>query len=910
MSEPAVTLAGKGNPMSGLDSLHQGTCSGVSLLVKERTGINRLNEPVSVGIPFPVGRVSTSSGLQLSDPAGQRVPCQTRELAHWADGSVKWLLCAFLASAEAMQTVEYQLKIDSEVNTKKVSGENPTVQVEKSQSNATVNTGTAGFRLESGGSGLIAAAAMADSAVLEMGKMRLVLRDAHGQSHNGLVERITVQESGPVRASVTLHGSFSRRCRLRFQAKLSFFAGSNLVHVAVTLMNRGRARHSGGYWDLGDPGSVLFKGLALELRLPSSGGERSVAWSVDRRPTECAIGDVPLEIYQESSGGENWQSRNHLNRNGEIPLGFQGYRIRQGGKEQSGLRGNPTVALQGDSGAVGIAPLEFWEKFPSAVSVNDSELCWELFPAQFSDLHELQAGEHSTRQAWLDFGATGVDLCQGLAWTHAPLEVRCSSRVYAESGAISYLPDEKTTLRPELTTLLSDALDGPRNFFCKREVVDEYGWRHFGDLWADHEEVHYPGPHQPIISHYNNQFDVLHGLLVEYLRSGDQQWWELAAPLARHVIDIDIYHTDRDRAAYNGGLFWPTNHYYDAGTSTHRSMARQMSETGRTGIGGGPGNEHNYTSGLLLYYYLTGDETARDTVIGLADWVIAMDNGEQHFLSVLSGRATGIATVTSEPNYHGPGRGPANSLQALVDGYLATDHEKYLIKADEVIRRTIHPNDAIEERQLENAELRWSYTMHLQSLVRYYETIPRRPSTIATLRYVKESVLHYARWMAAHEQFHLDHPEKLEFPTETWAAQELRKGTVLLMAARLAQSDERTLFRQRGQYYLDRGWEALLAFPTRAYTRPLALVLGQGYIEAALAAEGAESRSGDFEGEIEAGMPATFISQKQEVRKSLSSAAGLVRIMGRCACPARWKNLVDRSWVAERIRTAIHCNGE
>ncbi|MCE9552273.1 MAG: hypothetical protein K8T91_02715 [Planctomycetes bacterium] len=910
MSEPAVTLAGKGNPMPGLDSLHQGTCSGVSLLVKERAGINRLNEPVSLGIPFPVGRVSTSSGLQLSDPAGQRVPCQTRELAHWADGSVKWLLCTFLANAEAMQTVEYQLEVNPEANTAQVSSEWPVVQVENSQRQVAVNTGKSRFRLALGDVGLIAAAEIADSALRETGFLRVMLRDAQGQSHIGLVERITVQESGPVRASAMLHGSFGRRCRLRYKAKLNFFAGSNQVHVAVTLMNRGRAKHGGGYWDLGDPGSVLFKGLALELSLPSTGGERSVAWNVDRRSTVCALGDVPLEIYQESSGGENWQSRNHLNRNGEIPLGFQGYRIRQGEKEQRGLRANPTVAVQGDSGAVGIAPLEFWENFPSAVTVSDSEFRWEPFPSQFSDLHELQAGEYSTRTAWLDFGPVGADICQGLAWTHMPVEVRSSSQVYANSGAIPNLPDENTPLRPELTTLLSDALEGPRNFFRKREVVDEYGWRHFGDLWADHEEVHYPGPHQPIISHYNNQFDVLHGLLVEYLRSGDQRWWQLADPLARHVIDIDIYHTDRDRAAYNGGLFWPTNHYYDAGTSTHRSMARQMSETGRTGIGGGPGNEHNYTSGLLLYHYLTGDETARDTVIALADWVIAMDDGAQHFLSVLSGSATGIATVTSEPNYHGPGRGPANSLQALVDGYLATDHEKYLIKADEVIRRTIHPKDPIEERQLENAELRWSYTMHLQSLVRYYETIPRRPSTIATLRYVKESVLHYARWMAAQEQFHLDHPEKLEFPTETWAAQELRKGTVLLMAARLAQSEERIRFRQRGQYFLDRGWKALLAFPTRAYTRPLALVLGQGYIEAALAVEHAELLAEESEEMIDPGMPEAFVSQKQDVRKSLSSAAGLVRIMGRCACPARWKNLLGRSWVAERIRTALHCNGE
>ena len=35
--------------------------------------------------------------------------------------------------------------------------------------------------------------------------------------------------------------------------------------------------------------------------------------------------------------------------------------------------------------------------------------------------------------------------------------------------------------------------------------------------------------------------------------------------------------------------------------------------------GGGPGNTHNYTTGLLHYYYCTGDPAAREAVVSLAD---------------------------------------------------------------------------------------------------------------------------------------------------------------------------------------------------------------------------------------------------------------------------------------------------
>ena len=44
-------------------------------------------------------------------------------------------------------------------------------------------------------------------------------------------------------------------------------------------------------------------------------------------------------------------------------------------------------------------------------------------------------------------------------------------------------------------------------------------------------------------------------------------------------------------------------------------------------------------------------------------------------------------------------------------------------------------------------------------------------------------MLHYARWMAGHERPYLDRPEILEFPTETWDAQDMRKSEVFDLAA-------------------------------------------------------------------------------------------------------------------------------
>ena len=141
-----------------------------------------------------------------------------------------------------------------------------------------------------------------------------------------------------------------------------------------------------------------------------------------------------------------------------------------------------------------------------------------------------------------------------------------------------------------------------------------------------------------------------------------------------------------DQAAYNGGLFWHTDHYRDAATSTHRCYSRANRGSAGRNYGGGPCNEHNYTTGLLHYYYLTGNPQARDTVLCLADWVIAMDDGRRTVLGLIDRGATGSASSTTEPDYHGPGRGCGNSVNALLDAWLLTCDRGYLDKAEQLIR--------------------------------------------------------------------------------------------------------------------------------------------------------------------------------------------------------------------------------
>ena len=60
----------------------------------------------------------------------------------------------------------------------------------------------------------------------------------------------------------------------------------------------------------------------------------------------------------------------------------------------------------------------------------------------------------------------------------------------------------------------------------------------------------------------------------------------MADELAQHVVDIDVYHTTKDKSAYNGGLFWHTYHYGDADTvdASNVSRVRQRPHTRRRAV--------------------------------------------------------------------------------------------------------------------------------------------------------------------------------------------------------------------------------------------------------------------------------------------------------------------------------------
>lgn len=863
----------------------------VPLRLHSRIDVRAGCQPVTVGLPFAKGMLRDATDAWLAAPQGSRQPAQTQVLDRWSDGSVRWLLLDYMAPELQAGATECVVAIvPSEEGPAPASEENGARGMSLRREGKTIAVDTGGFVFEFGGEEhvLFRCRPGGGSASGDAATARVVL-DKDGRSHPATIRGVRVETTGPVRTTIRLDGRLTHGRPLRFYARISLYAGTSLARLSLAIHNPLSARHRGGLWDMGDPNAFLFDALRLIVDLPE-GRRRTLAIKAEPDQPARESDDGAVEIHQDSSGGENWQSRNHVNRHGRVPCRFRGYRMRVDGAEREGLRASPIVTCDDGATSLTVAVPEFWQQFPKAIEADERGVAIGLFPGQWDDEFELQPGERKTHTVWLRFDAGEDRGGDALDWAHEPVFASAAPRWYAASGAVAYLSPAAKDDDPRLADYLEGVVAGSTSFYAKRDVIDEYGWRNYGDVWADHEDVYCRGP-RPVISHYNNQFDLLGGALLQMMRTGDRRWFELADPLARHVMDIDIYHTSRDKAAYNGGLFWHTDHYVDASTATHRTYSGSNVPDNRTPYGGGPGSEHNYATGLRYYHLLTGDPDARDAVVGLAEWVLRADDGARNVLGLVDDGPTGLVSMFVAADRAGPARASANSIEALLDAWLLVRDERYMAKVRDLIRRCVHPADDPAKLDLLDAERRWSYTMFLVALTRYLDIEAERGHLDDGYVYARASLLTYAAWMVEHERPYLDHPERLEYPTETWAAQEFRKANVLLLAARHEEETAAIAMREKAEQLHERAWRDLAGFATRHVARAAALVMTEG-ARAAFLRGSSGGRAPVPTAPSDFGAPIPFAGQKARIRAQGRSFRGWLRLGARALRPAAWRRLL------------------
>ena len=189
-----------------------------------------------------------------------------------------------------------------------------------------------------------------------------------------------------------------------------------------------------------------------------------------------------------------------------------------------------------------------------------------------------------------------------------------------------------------------------------------------------------------------------------------------------------------------------------------------------------------------------------------------------------------------------------------------------------------HPDDDIPGRDLLNVEPRWSYTVFLSSVSRYLSVKSELGEPDFMYAYAREILLRYAAWMLDHEKPYFDQIEKLEYPNETWAAQEFRKANVLRLAATHADEPMRSALLQRGDEFSEPRWHDLMGFPSRHSARAVALLLIEGCRDACLSRRATPSalplaQPAGF------GTPEHFVPQKEKALSRIRTLRGCVMIL-------------------------------
>ncbi len=788
------------------------------------------DHPIHMGIPFPRGLGHDLDSWSLIDPAGVSINRDLVSVLNWPDGSVKWAHLHFLANSIPGETGNYYLS-QAHKSMGESTADTSNISVRKSSDQIVITTGPAKFTVDLKHFRPFAQVKLGDNALLsdDAPLAPHLLVDQDDRQYSFKIDDSNIGNHGKVHLRLDLTGRMvdaDGKNLCNAIARLFFYASSANVKLEFTLWNPKAAEHPRGIWDLGDPGSINFKSLEIPLELKKD-SIQEIAYKLTPDDTEFTVTDpCELIIHQNSSGKPNWQSLAHVDKHNKPTPKFRGFKAKIGDNELSGEQANPALFARSEFARVGIAIEDFWQSFPNSIEYHTGRLTTCPFPGVDSQIFELQGGEKAQSTIWFAFENNDAPHKTELLQATAPIVPAFTPEWYCNSGCFPNLIPESNDDEPFFKEMTDQALTGDNSFEKRIEKYEEYGWRNFGEFPGDHEQLHYKG-NRELVSHYNNQYDFILVLFQYFIRSGKPEWFRLARNMALHAMHIDLYNTKEDKPAYNGGPFWHTAHYLHAGMATHRTYSRLAADgdTLPSNFGGGPANETSQSSGFLLYYLLTTDYSGSEAVQQLYQWTKNLQDRTKTIFRFLSSNPTGNATCTRQLTLQSMGRGGAFSINTCLDSYLLTQDESHLALAEEYIRTCCHPGENPEKLDLLNREERWSYTVFLGVLGKYLNLKYELGKMDAMFYYAKAVLIRTVDWMVENEFSYLDRPSDLEFPTSTWAAQDLRKTVAFLLAAKYGDEDRSKAYLGKATEFLENSKKQIQTFDDPDAVRCMVLIM-------------------------------------------------------------------------------------
>ena len=606
---------------------------------------------VSFGVPWPRGAVQKSQAFALTTADGKSLPVQTWPLAFWPDGSLKWSGVATVAGPSA--TGEFKLAIASSA----AALEGVKISVRRSDTTYTIDTGRANFVIPMHGSNLVDAITVDGREVARDGRLVCVLQDGPDgdatdtptrELFRTRVDKVTLEQSGPVRAVVKIEGMHvgtkANRVWLPFTVRLYFYAGQESARMIHTFV-----------FD-GDDSRDFIRGLGVVFAVPMReqvqnrhvrfASENGGLWA---EPIQPMIGRggrfvadpaTGADVYPVQVDGKRVQNREQFNSRGQGLLAdwavWEDFKLVQPNADgftivkrtsadstwlfaNAGKRASGLVFVGDVSGGLGVSLKDFWQSYPASLEVRhagagDAELTvWLWSPdAAAMDLRHYDTRAHGLESVYEDVQpgfstATGVARTSELTlFPTAGVPTKDETVKFAQSGAappllvctpqylqasqafgLWGLEDKSTPVKAAIEQRLATTL----NFYLTQpEQHHWYGFWDFGDVRHSYDEARHEWRYDlGGMAWDNSELGTDMWLWYSFLRSGRAEVFRMAEAMTRHTGEVDCYHLGRFAGL---GSRHNVRHWGDGAKEARISQAGYR----------------------RFYYYLTTDERVGDVM--------------------------------------------------------------------------------------------------------------------------------------------------------------------------------------------------------------------------------------------------------------------------------------------------------
>lgn len=546
---------------------------------------------VSLGVPWPQGKIAPGTPLTISTLEGKSLPTQTWPLAYWPDGSLKWTAHAIVAAPE----LTGPLKIDVAAPSAPIAP----VTITSTAAAVTITTGALTVKLPKQGPSLIESISLGGNIIATRGILICSLEDRSDYANQktireedftSQIEKVTVEQSGPVRAVVKIEGKHksdsSGRAWLPFIVRLYFYAGVPSIRMVHTFV-----------FD-GDQEKDFIRSLGVRFSVPmrEQFQNRHVRFAGETgmfsEPIQLVAGRRPMPgLYEKQIAGQRIPNLDHLpgaKRVRDMAV-WDSYRLTQitdtsyviqkrtndksAWINASSAGRSLGLAFAGDvSGGLAVGIKNFWQLAPTELEINNQSTdaatltAWLWSPeSPAMDLRHYDTKAHGLEASYEDVQpgfstATGIartseltiqpfnqtptndDLLKAARAGAQPPVLICTPKYYHSVGVFGLwsLPDRSTPGKKWIENELDKAFA-----FYQHEVEQRhwYGFWDFGDVMHTYDAPRHEWRDDTGGLAWDNT-ELVPNLWLWYafLRSGRADIYRMAENMTRQTQEVDVYH--------------------------------------------------------------------------------------------------------------------------------------------------------------------------------------------------------------------------------------------------------------------------------------------------------------------------------------------------------------------------------